>query len=153
SLVPSGGTRQIDVDLRDGLDLTPGSSGTRYYASNSHVISVSADGLITAVGPGEATVTVIHGAAESLVEVRVADPLTGAVLVDETGAVIGGSDGSLVQVAPGALTAPTTISVNSVSESNLPLPVPSFLNFASAFQLELGDDPLLQPAQVAIPAP
>ena len=46
-------------------DLAPAASGTQYFLSRPGVVTVSADGLMTAVAPGSVTVTVIHGPAEA----------------------------------------------------------------------------------------
>jgi hypothetical protein len=40
-----------------GTDATLGSEGTTYFSSNTAVATVSADGLVTAVGPGSLTIT------------------------------------------------------------------------------------------------
>jgi hypothetical protein len=58
-------TRQLTTTGRrsDGLtsDLTAASTGTTYQSSNRFVASVNADGLVTAVANGEATITATNG--------------------------------------------------------------------------------------------
>ena len=64
-----------------------------------------------------------------------------------------GSDGSLVQVAHGALAAPSSVSIAPISQANLPIAVPSWLNFAGAVNLQVGSGQLATPVQLAIPMP
>jgi YD repeat-containing protein len=153
SLPSIGGVRQIDVSLDEQVDLSTAASGTSYYVSNPNVISVTADGLVTSVAPGDATVTVINGSAQSIVHVHVVAPHVGPTTIGIMGGVVSGSDGSLVQIAPGALSSPTNVSITPVSQANLPIPVPSWLSFVAAENLQVGDNLLAVPAQVAIPMP
>ncbi|TAF13985.1 MAG: hypothetical protein EAZ73_29595 [Oscillatoriales cyanobacterium] len=67
--------------LTDSPDLKFGSTGTRYFVSNPNVLQVNSDGVITAVGEGIASVTVIDGAAEKVVPVRVKTPLMGPAIL------------------------------------------------------------------------
>src|SRR5262249_35554341 len=48
SLAANVGTRQLEIGLGGQVDLTAASTGTRYFASDSRVIQVSADGLVSA---------------------------------------------------------------------------------------------------------
>src|SRR5262249_4970413 len=68
ALSGSGGTRQTDVhpgqDVELTTDLSHAASGTRYFLSRPGVVTVSADGLLTAVAPGTVTVTIINGATD-----------------------------------------------------------------------------------------
>ena len=117
------------------------------------MISVPTDGLITSVGPGDATVTVINGPAESIIQVHVQAAQVGPIALGTAGGVVAGSDGSLVQVAPGALAAPSSVSITPISQANLPIAVPSWLNFAGAVNLQVGSGQLATPVQLAIPMP
>jgi hypothetical protein len=56
-------------------------------------------------------------------------------------------------VRPGALAEDTAISLTSLSRNDLSLPLPDGLQFAGGFNLELGENSLKMPAQLAIPAP
>src|SRR5207244_1663057 len=80
-----GSTQQLRIQGPDSVDLIAGSSGTRYFVSNPAVLQVSADGLLTALALGSATVTVINGPAEKLLTVRVAAPQAGPVTTGDTG--------------------------------------------------------------------
>jgi hypothetical protein len=139
--------------LKDSPDLKFGSVGTRYFVSNPNVLQVNSDGVITALGEGIANVTVIDGAAEKVVPVRVKTPLMGPAMVGVDGGVVQASDGSTVMVAPGALTQDTTVSITSLSRESLSLPIPAGFEFAGAFNLDFSGDKMNQPAQLAIPAP
>lgn len=134
-------------------DLKFGSVGTRYFVSNPNVLQVNSDGLITTVGEGIANVTVIDGGAEKVVPVRVKTPLTGPAILGIDGGVVQANDGSVVMVAPGALTKDTAVNLTPLSNNGLPLPFPSSIEFAGAFNLDLGNTPLKIPVQLAIPAP
>ncbi len=139
--------------LTDSPDLKFSSVGTRYFVSNSNVLQVNSDGVITALGEGIANVTVIDGAAEKVVPVRVETPLMGPAILGVDGGVVQGSDGSVVMVAPGALTKDTAVNLTPLSSNSLPLPFPDSMEFAGGFNLELGDTSLNIPVQLAIPAP
>ncbi|MBE9097505.1 dockerin type I domain-containing protein [Tychonema sp. LEGE 07203] len=139
--------------LTDSPDLKFGSVGTRYFVSNPNVLQVNSDGVITAVGEGIASVTVIDGAAEKVVPVRVKTPLMGPAILGVDGGVVQASDGSFVMVAPGALTKDTTVNLTPLSSNSLPLPFPDSMEFAGGFNLDLGNTPLNLPVQLAIPAP
>ncbi len=139
--------------LTDSPDLKFGSTGTRYFVSNPNVLQVNSDGVITAVGEGIASVTVIDGGAEKVVPVRVKTPLMGPAILGVDGGVVQGSDGSKVMVAPSALTHDTTVNITPLSSEGLPLPFPDSMEFAGGFNLDLGNTPLNIPVQLAIPAP
>ncbi|MEG4288374.1 Ig-like domain-containing protein [Microcoleus sp. C2C3] len=137
----------------DSPDLKFGSVGTRYFVSNPNILQVNSDGVITALGEGVASVTVIDGGAEKVVPVRVKTPLMGPAIVGVDGGVVQGSDGSVVMVAPSALTQDTTVNITPLSSASLPLPFPDSMEFAGGFNLDLGNTPLNIPVQLAIPAP
>src|SRR5207302_840325 len=81
------GQHQLIVTLYRQVDLTAGSTGTRYFVSDDRVASVSADGLVIARAPGDATITVVHGRREARVALHVEEPRTGRVTVGPAGAV------------------------------------------------------------------
>jgi DNA-binding beta-propeller fold protein YncE len=105
------------------------------------------------LGEGIANVTVIDGAAEKVVPVRVKTPLMGPAIVGVDGGVVQGSDGSVVMVAPSALTQDTTVNITPLSSASLPLPFPDSMEFAGGFNLDLGNSQVKIPVQLAIPAP
>ncbi|MHB8955464.1 MAG: putative Ig domain-containing protein [Pirellulaceae bacterium] len=150
----AGGQRQLLVGIKPGdTSLSSTASGTAYVVSDPSVIAVTADGLVTSVGLGETTVTVLHGAAEVVVPVRVAAPHTGPTVVGTDGGVVRGADGALVAISPGALDQDATVAIERIGEGDLPLPVPDFLTFAAAFELDLSDFTLAEPMQLAVPVP
>ncbi|MDH5669840.1 MAG: Ig-like domain-containing protein, partial [Nitrospira sp.] len=146
------GQRQILVDLADVIDLTAGTTGTRYFVSNPDVVTVSADGLITANQAGEAVVTVINGPAETLIPVKVdVPPDPGARTIGTEGGIVMGADGSLVALAPNALESETLVSITPILQASLPLAMPGPFEYVASFDLQIGDGRLDIPAQLAIP--
>ncbi len=82
-----GMKRQLLVGIDEVIsspDLKAASQGTRYFVSNPNVLQVSEDGLITALDEGVAEVTIVHGAAEEVVPVRVVVPLAGSWVEDKS---------------------------------------------------------------------
>ncbi|MBF2017605.1 MAG: beta-propeller fold lactonase family protein [Rivularia sp. T60_A2020_040] len=152
-------TRQILVGLNEVKQsplLKDDSTGTRYFVSNPNIISVSSDGLITALAEsGTANVTVIYGAAEEIIPVRIDQPILGGeATITADGGVVQDESGATVMVAPGALSSDTTVNIMKLTESQLNLPVPDGFTFASGFQLDIsGNDAFEIPAQIAVPAP
>src|SRR5262249_22821431 len=136
-------------------ELARGSTGTQYFVSDPEVITVSADGLITAKHAGKAIVTVVHKGSEILVPVTVETPREGPVTVGKDGGVVRGG-GLQVAIAPGALNRDVTVSIAAVNQGELPMAVPppdSGYRFAGAFRLNLGGTSMRVPAQIAVPTP
>lgn len=151
-----GVTRQLSVGVNDALELLnldAAATGTRYFVSNPQVLQVNSDGLITALDEGVAAVTIVHGAAELVVPVRVELPQLDTATLGVNGGVVQASDGAMVMVAPGALEENTTVSIGQISQAELTLAIPENFSFAGAFKLDVGDDPLAVPVQLALPAP
>ncbi len=155
TLADDGGTQQLDVEVIQGepLDLTGGFNGTVYYTSNSHVATVSADGLVAAVGDGTATITVITDGQEVVIPVQVKAPQPGPQAVDASGGVVQASDGAQAVIPPGALSASTTVQISPVANANLPEGAPAGFHFVGAEQLGFGGQTLAQPAQMIMPVP
>jgi hypothetical protein len=112
--LPVGGTRQLSVrvnELPNEPDLNTDESGTRYEVSDASVLSVSEDGLVTALKSGDATVTVRNGSAVEVIPIRVQNPQLGPATLGADGGVVRADDGSMVMVAPGGLTEDTTVSL------------------------------------------
>jgi len=154
--LPPNGTRQLSVKINEWIDspeLTTDVGNISYVVEDSDVLEVSPEGLITGLAGGETNITVQYGDAEVTIPVLVEPPQAGPVLVDESGGVVEAEDGSLVMLAPGALTEESSVNLTPLQQQNLSLPMPSGFEFVGAFELELGDKPLEQPVQLAIPAP
>jgi hypothetical protein len=145
------GQRQILVDLADTIDLTNGSTGTRYFVSNPDIVTVSADGLITAGQAGDAIVTVINGPAESLIPVKVQAPNVGPTLIGTEGGIVQDTNVYQVAIAPEALEESTLVSIAPVTQASLPLAMPGPFEYVASFDLQIGDGRLDIPAQLAIP--
>jgi hypothetical protein len=151
-----GGQRQLLVSINDlptSPDLRSAASGTRYFVSNSNILRVSETGLITALDEGVANVTVINAGTLTTVPVQVSLPSLNSAILGMKGGAVQAVDGALVTIAPGALFTDTTVSISQIAQANLPLTLPESFGFAGAFQLNLGNDPLLVPTQIAVPAP
>ena len=147
------GSHQFTVSTAPGVNLTDASTGTLYFVSNPNVITVSADGLVTAGNVGNATLTIINGPAEAVVPIQVEMPTLGPVTLGTTGAVVSGSDGSIIMVPAGAAPAGTTISIAPMPQSQFPLQVPTAIDGLGAFQLNISSSSLTLPAQLVVPAP
>ena len=144
----------VGIDnIEQSPDLKFGATGTRYFPGNSNLLQVNSDGVITATEEGVTNVTVIHGAAEQVVPVRVSVPAASGAILGVNGGAVTGSDGSIVMLPEGALAGDTAVSFTALNSSNLSLPLPEGLQFAGGFNLDVGDKQLKLPAQLAIPAP
>ncbi|MEA5471931.1 putative Ig domain-containing protein [Spirulina sp. 06S082] len=141
-------------EIADSPDLKLGSGDTptRYFVSNPDILQVSEEGIVTALAEGLATVTVIHGGTEEVIPIRVDVPETGPAQVGSDGGAIGSVDGALVTIAPESLSEEITVNIEQIADNEISLPLPEQFELAGSFTLDVGDDPLAVPAQVAIPA-
>ncbi len=154
TIVPDGGSRQIVTSIGPNYDHFVGkaSDGTRYFVGNSAVVTVSEDGLIEAVGPGETTVTVIDAFGEDTITVKVAEPTTGPlVAVGEDGGIVRNAEGTEVAFGPGQLNDNAVVSIDQVAEGELALPMPSAFDFVAAFDLGISGAEVSGPLQIATP--
>src|SRR5947208_16295711 len=74
TLAAGAGSRQLKLDINglEGLvDLAPAAAGTGYVVSDSAVISVTQDGLVSGLSPGDAQLTVLNGPAELVIPVHI----------------------------------------------------------------------------------
>ncbi len=152
TLPETTGQRQFLVKTPQDVDVTVGASGTYYIVGDASIVSAAADGLIAAVGLGSTTVTIVHGPAEVVVPVRVIVPDTGPAAVGNTGGVVQAPGGGpTIQIAPGALTQPVTVTLESVP---LPpaaeLPLADVFDVGKAFELDLQGVKLDVPAQLSL---
>ncbi len=53
------------------IDLTPSASGTTYRSSNDDVVTVSAEGLVTAVAEGDAVITATNNGYQDTIDIVV----------------------------------------------------------------------------------
>ncbi len=157
TLADNGGMQQLDCfELNDDGsvdDLTASSTGTLYYVSNPNVVTVSADGLISAVGDGSASVTVITDGQEAL--------STGpgrACANQPADSRVPAAASCRAPTAPGrncsgALSTSTTVQIAPVSLAGLPEGSPIGFQIFAAEQLDLGGQILAVPAEFTIPVP
>lgn len=150
SLPLTDGQRQFLVTSGDN-DLAGTVSGTVYVIGDRRVSDVTPDGLVTSVGAGETTLTILHGPVETVVPILADTPQIGYVQLNEAGGVIAALDGTTIAIPPGALGDDVIVSIVSTTEAELPIPVPEPFTYGASFELDLGDAQLAEPAQVAVP--
>ena len=154
--LPFDGERQLQITVDGNIDVTETSTGTQYFVGAENLIAVDENGLVTAgADAGVTEVTAIHGAREVRIPVTVAEAQTGPTAVGPDGAVIAAANGAIVQVPPGVLPEGAVVAIEAVAEQDLPpeYELPPELDFVAAVQLDLGDDPLSVPVQLAVPVP
>src|SRR5262249_5809179 len=101
-----GGLRQLRVTDVADQDLSAASAGTRYFVSNPNVISITPDGLVTAITKGVATIYVVNAGGQSQLEVSVEDAHIGSALLTASGGAVQAANGEKRFVAHGARGAP-----------------------------------------------
>ena len=151
TLPGAGATRQMLVGRSSEYDLGEASAGTYYFVSDSGVLSVSADGLVTAAAEGTARVIMINGVGQAEVPVLIEAPHVGPTVLGEQGGSVATGDGTTVSIGPGALGEEVMVSIDSVAEADIPLVVPEDYAFIGAFDLDLGEAELTEVAQLAVP--
>ncbi len=150
AVAPDGGTITIRIRHPDGTDVTSADSGILYFVGDDTLATVSSGGLITGKVEGETRLTAIYRGAELVIPVRVTKSLPAPSQIGPAGGIVQGADGSMVTIAPGALKQQTSINFTSLAQSGLPYALLTEQTFAAGFQLAMGADPLLQPAQLAV---
>ncbi|WP_254568621.1 DUF4114 domain-containing protein, partial [Oscillatoria sp. HE19RPO] len=154
--LPAGGQRQLSLRLNgwpDAGDVSAADAGTRYFVSHPDIVNVTADGMVTALKEGVTTVTIFYGATSVEIPVGIEAPEIGPAVVAEDGGIVVGDDGSFVMLPPGALNSESSVSLTPLEKEDLSLEFPDALDFAGAFELDLGSERLNLPAQLAIRAP
>ncbi len=151
SIVPSGGQQQLFVTMSGDVDISNAIHDTLYFAGNPAVAIVSADGLIYAVAEGITEVTVINGAAEAVIPVKVTPTIAAPGIIGSEGGIVEDTNGTLVSIAPGGLLEDTEISLTLHDPTALTWAVPYPFELIAGFDLEIGDEPLWIPAELAIP--
>lgn len=122
---PQAGSRQLVVSgrLADGsvIDVATAATGTTYTSSDTTVLTVTADGLVTWAGPGRATVTVRNGTLQDLASFVVEDPasplpptsVSNAIAFTKSGIRLDRSTGFYVQ----------TLTLRNTTSAPLPAPM------------------------------
>ena len=150
ALVPTTGTKQITVRV-DGEVIPAG--GILYFAGNSGVVSVGADGVINGLGEGQADVAVVYRGAEFVIKVRVKAPEQQQAVLGADGGALQATDGAIAAIAPNSLDGTQTVSFVPVAQSALPMVMPTGLGYLGAYALSFDGARLSSPAQIAIPVP
>ena len=149
----TGNSWQLQVDYQNRVSLTSAEMGTRYLVDRADVLTVNASGLITGIGPGSATVTVVNGPESFRVPVTVTSPTLSPAIVGPVGGVIQTTGGALLQISPGAYTTEKTVSFETASAADRPYSFHSAFIPIADFQIDFGGVDLLEPAQLSFPAP
>jgi hypothetical protein len=144
-----GGQRQFLITA-GAEDVSAGSAGTFYVVGDGSVVTATPDGLVASAGLGETTVTIIHGPAETLVPVVVVEPLVGSATIGAEGGLVQSAEGTVVQIAPGALPAGSTVSLTTVPDTIEPA-FDEVWEVGTTFELDLSGAELSEPAQVMVP--
>ncbi len=145
-------SQQLTIVAGD-LDLSGSVQGTRYFSSNEAVALVDAQGVVTAVSPGNATITAISGPAETLIDVQVSATVASPANVDERGGLVRSDSGIVLSVPEGAVGGATSISITALDQAELPLPVIEPFEFVSAFRLDLDGVTTDDDLHLAVPTP
>ncbi|MFM6895915.1 MAG: Ig-like domain-containing protein, partial [Microcystis panniformis] len=151
ALAGQGDTRQLQVNFAGNIDVSSAEDRTQYFVSHPDIVSVSPDGLVTGLKTGETTITVINGAAEVVIPVKVENPVIGPAIIGKDGGIVQGNNGALVNIGSEILTEDVNVSIEPVTLANLPFSVPEPFNFLGAFELNIGERKLAQPLQLAVP--
>ena len=147
------GQRQFIVETLDGeTDLSSAASGVLYVLGDSRVVDLTEDGLMTSAALGSTTLTIISGPAEVTVPIRVIEPEIGSATFGSDGGLLQSSDGTQLQIPPGALPEGVQVSLD-------PLPIPDAADLprseeftvGRAFQLDFSGQTLKEAAQLAVP--
>jgi hypothetical protein len=110
-----GATQQLSLigtfSDSSNRDLTAAATGTVYTSSDSSTARVSADGLVTAVAPGSATLTAANGSFSATAQVKVIIAtskgfLRGEVYDDSKGLPLAGATVTLIADGGGSLATP-----------------------------------------------
>ncbi|MEM9158679.1 MAG: putative Ig domain-containing protein [Verrucomicrobiota bacterium] len=144
----NGGTFEVTVFHADGSLL----SDVSYWLGNDALGSVSASGVVTGQEEGSTSLLVVYRGQALEIPVEVVRPTAAPVEVDDNGGVVEAGDGSLLTIAPGALEDPFDVTIDLVTEGELPYVLLDGQKFFTAFDIDFGDQVLNQPAQLAIPA-
>ena len=152
SLAMTPGTaRQMVIQAGDGIYVTDPSYGTSYRVGNSDVARIDAQGHLVALATGETSITVIYRSAEQVVPLRVVLPQTGTAAIGKQGGVVQGDGGQLVAFGAGQLAEGATVTVTSVREADLTVPLPDVMSFSTAFNLKVTGSDINGPIQMAVP--
>jgi hypothetical protein len=148
ALLP-GESRQMVVEWGNGQRLDTAADGTRYFVGDSTVAEVSVDGRVVALRTGETTITVINRAGEQVVPLAVVAPSGGEI--GSRGGVVVGADGQMIALGAGQVEDGTTVTITTLTEADLATELPSIVDFAAAFNVEVSGSRVDGSMQIAVP--
>ncbi|MDJ0904030.1 MAG: Ig-like domain-containing protein [Xenococcus sp. MO_188.B8] len=130
-------------------DLTPNLFNTRYFVSNPQIIKVNSNGILSTLKEGKETITVIDGASEAIIPIKVTKSKNER-LIDSNGGVVENESGALLFIPPNAVKNETQIKINSLPISELTAPLPKDFDVLDSFHLDLGKESLNIPVRLSI---
>ena len=157
TLLPNGGTKDIVTQLGTlPTDLLPPTDGLTYVSMNSGVATVNANGIITGVGAGSTEIIVLWTYGEGIVDVQVQPAIVAnTATIGTTGGIIQNPDGITVGFGQGQLASDTSVTVTTIPEAQLPLPMvggtTGAFPFVNAFELDTSGSALTGAVQMAAP--
>ena len=155
TLVPDVGFKQLTITIDSGNeDVTAATSGILYYAGNSDVVSVGADGMIHGLAVGQADVTVVYKGVEFVVPVRVARAAgrDGDARRGRRRAAGRRRRAARDRTRRARLARATSASPRS-RENALPMAMPAGWTYLGGYDLDFTGDKLSTPAQLAVQVP
>ncbi|WP_353955672.1 putative Ig domain-containing protein [uncultured Sphingobium sp.] len=157
TLLPDGGSRAIitSLDVTEETFANGAAAGTVYVSADSAIVTVDENGLMRGVGAGSTFVTVINGFSEDRVMVSVAPPVIGddVAVNGAAGAIVQNADGVQIAFGPGALSGDATVTIDTLTEAELPIVMPATdaFHFLSAFDLQVDGAEFNDTVQIAVP--
>ncbi|MDS4014742.1 MAG: Ig-like domain-containing protein, partial [Candidatus Accumulibacter sp.] len=156
----ASGQRQIDLHSLTftetlGTDYT-GSDSLEYFISQPGVVTVSAQGLIRAIGLGRSQITVVRDGYQASLAVEVVEPVIGSSAIDASiGGVVQDSVGNTLMIAPQALKKDAVVSIRALAldELDIPLPAAGIWSTLAVVDLDIGQQTAAQPLQLALRPP
>ena len=126
---------------------------TEYYVEDANVLSVSTEGVITALKNGTTQVVVVRGGTsfETQFDVVVSQGLSSQT-VGKEGGIVGTPDGPKLGIPADALDVDSVVSIAAVDQSELPYQLPVGFSFHSGFQIDGLPLQNEHPASLSLPA-
>ena len=159
TLLPTGGTRRIITQLDENGELFAdgATEGTIYVSHDTSIVTVDENGMMRAVGQGTTMVTVINrwGQDRVLVSVQPATVGDAVAVTAETGGIVENGDGIQIAFGAGGLTGDATVTIDTLTEAELPIPMvggdTGVFSFLGAFDLQVNGAEFNDTVQIAVP--
>jgi len=134
----------VQLTLPEAMLLEIAASGlpAQFVVSDPDVVQIAADGTVTALTEGQASIAVFAGGWEAHVPVSVSQARTGSASLGTAGGIVASASGSMIAIPPDALAADTPVLFSDLAAADLPLATAEPFRYAAGFHLEVGDDAL-----------